>query len=147
MSELVPRNPDWEPATRACIERQPVVRALDIAVTGLAPGVCEMRMPFRPDLTQQHGFQHAGIVTLLADNAGGFAAYTLMPAGAEVLAVEFKVNLMAPAKGDVMIARARVLRSGRTLTVATVDVFMETAGRETHTAIMQQTCMALVAGA
>lgn len=144
---FAPRNPDWEAACLARAERQPVTRTLGIELTALAPGACELRLPFRADLTQQNGYFHAGIVALLADNAGGWAAYSLMPAGAEVLAVEFKLNLMAPAVGEVMIARGRVLRSGRTLTICSIDVFMETSGRETHVAVMQQTCMALVPGA
>lgn len=89
------------------------------------PGIVEIAVPFREDLTQQDGFIHAGIVTTALDSACGYAAYTLMPAGSSVLSVEFKVNLLAPAKGDIVSARAEVKRSGRTLTVCSADAFAD----------------------
>ena len=145
MSSHQPRDPDWQARCLASFERQPVARAFGISVVRVEPGFCEMRMPFHPELTQQNGYFHAGVVTTLADNAGGYAAYTLMPAGSDVLAVEFKVNLMAPAKGEVMIARGRVQKSGRTLTVCTVEVSVVENGVERDVALMQQTCMAVAA--
>jgi len=90
------------------------------------PGVVEITVPFREDLTQQDGYIHAGIVTTILDSACGYAAYTLMPAGSSVLSVEFKVNLLAPAKGSTITARAEVKRSGRTLTVCSADAFADT---------------------
>ena len=87
------------------------------------PGVIEISLPFRADLTQQHGYVHAGVVTAIADTACGYAAATLMPAAAEVLSVEFKVNLLRPAKGEVFLARAEVIKPGKTLTVVRADVF------------------------
>ena len=87
------------------------------------PGKVEMALPYRSDLTQQHGYMHAGIITTIADTACGYAAYTLMPAGSEVLSVEFKVNLLRPAKGERFVAVANVLKPGRTLTVVRADVF------------------------
>ena len=143
MTRFAPRDPNWEIRCHASFEAQPIARTLGIRIARLEPGVCEMRMAFRPELAQQHGFFHAGMVSMLADNAGGYAAYTLMPAGSEVLAVEFKINLMAPAKGEEMIARARVAKSGRTLTVSSIEVAMLDGGREVEVALMQQTCMAL----
>ena len=86
-------------------------------------GKVEIALPYRSDLTQQHGYMHAGIITTIADTACGYAAYTLMPAGSEVLSVEFKVNLLRPAKGERFIAVANVLKPGRTLTVVRGDVF------------------------
>ncbi|MCG5242997.1 PaaI family thioesterase [Azospirillum doebereinerae] len=139
-----PRDPDWEARCLASFEKQPICKTLGIELTGVEPGFCEMRIPFRADLTQQHGFFHAGMVSMLADNAGGYAAYSLMPAGAEVLAVEFKINLMAPAKGDVMVARARVVKSGRTLTVCQIEVAMIDGGVEKDCALMQQTTICLL---
>ena len=85
------------------------------------PGVVEIDVPMRVDLTQQDGFMHAGIVTAALDSACGYAAYTLMPADSSVLSVEFKVNLLAPATGDLITARAEVKRYGKTLTVCTAD--------------------------
>ena len=87
------------------------------------PGKVEIALPYRSDLTQQHGYMHAGIITTIADTACGYAAYTLMPAGSEVLSVEFKVNLLRPAKGERFVAVANVLKPGRTLTVVRADVF------------------------
>ena len=86
-------------------------------------GVVEITLPYRVDLTQQHGYLHAGIVTTIADSACGYAAYTLMPAGSEVLSVEFKVNLLRPAQGETFVARAEVIKAGKTLTVVRADVF------------------------
>ncbi len=134
-----PRDPDWKARCLASFDKQPICKTLGIELTAVEPGFCEMRLPFRDDLTQQHGFFHAGMVATLADNAGGYAAYTLMPAGAEVLAVEFKINLMSPAKGDVMIARGRVVKSGRTLVITQVEISMLDGGVEKDCALMQQT--------
>ncbi|MCW2237684.1 PaaI family thioesterase [Azospirillum canadense] len=136
---LEPRDPKWEARCRASFERQPICRTLGIELTRVEPGFCEMRMPFNPLLTQQHGYFHAGMVSTLADNAGGYAALSLTSPGSEVLAVEFKINLMSPAKGEVMIARARVLKAGRTLAVTSVEVSMLDGGVEKDCAIMQQT--------
>lgn len=134
-----PRAADWKARCLASFEQQPICRTLGIELAALEPGFCEMRLPFRADLTQQHGFFHAGMVSTLADNAGGYAALSLMPAGAEVLAVEFKINLMSPAKGDVMIARARVVKPGRTLVITQVEIAMLDGGVEKDCALMQQT--------
>ncbi len=87
------------------------------------PGVVEIALPFRADLAQQHGYLHAGIVATIADSACGYAAYSLMPPNSEVLSVEFKVNLLRPAKGERFVAVAEVVKSGRTLTVVRADVF------------------------
>lgn len=86
------------------------------------PGVVEIMIPYRADLTQQHGYLHGGIITTVADSACGYAAYTLMPTNSEVLSIEFKVNLLRPAKGQSFIAIAEVIKPGRTLTVARADV-------------------------
>jgi uncharacterized protein (TIGR00369 family) len=86
-------------------------------------GIVEITLPYRADLAQQHGYLHAGIVTTIADSACGYAAYSLMPPNSEVLSVEFKVNLLRPAKGETFVATAEVVKAGRTLTVARADVF------------------------
>ncbi|MBX3674891.1 MAG: PaaI family thioesterase [Burkholderiales bacterium] len=114
---------------------------LGAALGRVEPGVVEISLDYRPELSQQHGFFHAGIVATVADSAGGYAAYTLFPAEAGVLTVEFKVNLMAPADGDRIVATGRVLRAGRTLTVAQFDVHVQKAGRTTHCATGLQTIM------
>jgi len=102
-----------------------------------------IELPFRDDLTQQDGYLHAGIVTTVLDSACGYAAYTMMPEGSSVLSVEFKVNLLAPAKGDVLIARAEVKRAGRTLTVCTADAFVVSDRKERLCATMLATMICI----
>jgi uncharacterized protein (TIGR00369 family) len=101
----------------------------------------DIRLPFRADLTQQHGFLHAGAMTSVVDSACGYAALTLMPPGVAVLTVEFKVNLMAPGKGEAVLAPGRALKAGRTLTICTGDVFAVAGGMETLVLTMLATMM------
>jgi uncharacterized protein (TIGR00369 family) len=122
MPEFEPKDPAFESRVRASFVRQKVMALIGAELTGVAPGRVEIELPFRDDLTQQHGFFHAGIVGTIADSAGGFAAYTLMPAGASVLSVEYKINLMAPAEGERLMASGQVIRAGRTLTVCDLEV-------------------------
>ena len=105
----------------------------------IEPGIVEIALGSREDLNQQHGFLHAGIITTIADSACGYAALTLMPADSEVLSVEFKVNLLRPARGERFLARAEVLKPGRTLTVTRADVFAITGESRTLVAAMQGT--------
>jgi len=115
------------------------------AVLGnVEPGRVEIALPFRPELSQQHGFFHAGIISTIADSAGGYAGFTLFPADAGVLTVEFKLNLLAAADGERAIAAGEVIRSGRTLTVCRLDAWVEKAGKRTHCATGMQTLMAVV---
>lgn len=136
-----PADPGFEARTRESFSRQGAMAHLGAALGRVEPGVVEIALDFRPELSQQHGFFHAGIVATVADSAGGYAAYTLFPAEDGVLTVEFKVNLMAPADGDRIVATGRVLRAGRTLTVAQFDVHVQKAGRTTHCATGLQTIM------
>jgi uncharacterized protein (TIGR00369 family) len=136
-------DPDYESRVHASFARQNFMTLLGASITALGPGTCEITLPFRRDLTQQHGFLHAGVVATLADNACGYAAFTLMPADASVLTVEFKLNLMAPAEGEALIARGRVRRAGRTLTVAEAEVSARRDGAEISVAVMLATVMAL----
>jgi uncharacterized protein (TIGR00369 family) len=104
------------------------------------PGHVVIEVPFREDLCQQNGYLHAGVITSVADSACGYAALTLMPPGSDVLSVEFKVNLLAPGRGEVFWADARVVRSGRTLTVCQAEVTAVTAGHtDVSVALMQAT--------
>jgi uncharacterized protein (TIGR00369 family) len=107
----------------------------------VVPGEVDIRLPFRADLTQQHGFLHAGAMTTVVDSACGYAALTLMPAGAGVLTVEFKVSLVAPGKGDGIVARGRVLKAGRTLTTCVGDAFAIASGEEKLVLTMLATMM------
>lgn len=116
---------------------------LGAILESVAPGRVEISLPFRPELSQQHGFFHAGVISTIADSAGGYAAFTLFPPDAGVLTVEFKVNLMAAADGERAIAVGEVIRSGRTLTICRIDAYVEKAGRRTHCATGLQTLMTL----
>ena len=138
-----PRNPDWEATVRTSFARQKVMNLIGAEMGVLAPGHCEIRLPFRDDLTQQNSFFHAGITGTIVDSAGGYAGLTLMPAGADVLTVEFKLNLLAPADGDILVAEGQVLKSGRNLVITRGEVYAIRNGKATHCASMQQTLMTM----
>ncbi len=144
MPQREPRDPDFEARVRASFQRQRVMATFGARLTRVAAGEAEIELPFREDLTQQHGFLHAGIVTTILDSACGYAAFSLMPAGAAVLSIEFKTNLLAPARGELLTARARVVRAGRTITVCQADALMSDAGREVHAATMTATLMTVL---
>lgn len=114
---------NFKDRVRESFAQQQVMRLIGARLAVVEPGVIEIELPFREDLTQQDGFIHAGIITTILDSACGYAAYSLMPEGSSVLSVEFKVNLLAPAKADVIKVRAEVKRFGKTLTVCTADAF------------------------
>lgn len=116
---------------------------LGAVLSALRPGFCEIRLPYRPELGQQHGFFHAGVIGTLADNAGGYAAFSLMPEGSSILTVEYKLNLLAPGDGEMLIARAEVAKAGRTLTICRGEIAVMRQGTETLCAISQQTLMRL----
>jgi uncharacterized protein (TIGR00369 family) len=139
-----PRNPGFEQAVRDSFAAQQLMGTIGARLARVVAGEVEIRVPFRPDLTQQHGFLHAGVVTSALDSACGYAAFSLMPAGAGVLSVEFKTNLLAPARGDELIARGRVVRAGRTVTVCQADAFMRTGADETLIATMLATMMTIL---
>ena len=134
-----PPDPGWDQRIRANFARQGAMTHIGAEILELAPGSCTIVAPFRDELAQQHGYFHAGITSAVSDSAGGFAALTLFPASAEVLTVEFKINLIAPAQGELLVAEANVVRSGRTLTICTVDVCVERDGARIPCALMQQT--------
>jgi uncharacterized protein (TIGR00369 family) len=107
-----PKNPNFDDQVRASFARQPAMRTLGVEITRLEPGEIELAMPYQQAFTQQHGFVHAGTITTALDSACGYAAFSLMPADAEVLTVEFKTNLLAPAQGERFLFRARVVKPG-----------------------------------
>src|SRR4249919_2685904 len=119
--------------------RQPAMTLIGALILVLEPGRVEVSFPFRPELTQQNGFIHAGIITTAADSACGYAALSSMPEGSEVLSVEFKVNLLRPAAGERFVARATVLRPGKTLTAVRADVFAFIGEKQRLIAAMQGT--------
>jgi uncharacterized protein (TIGR00369 family) len=138
-----PPDPHFAERVRASFQQQTVMAAIGASVRSVAPGVVEIELPYRADLCQQDGFLHAGIVTTIVDSACGYAAYTLMPDGARVLSVEFKINFLAPAVGDRFIARGTVARAGRTVTVCTGEVVAVSQDAERVIALMQATMMAV----
>ena len=143
MPAFEPRDPGWEARVRASFARQTVMTTIGARLGRVAPGAVDIELPFRADLCQQHGFLHAGIVTTIADTSCGYAALSLMEPDASVLTVEFKLNLLAPARGERLLARGRATRPGRTLTVCQADVVAVQDGAETPVATMLATLMAL----
>jgi uncharacterized protein (TIGR00369 family) len=138
-----PLNSEFETTVRASFSKQKIMRTIGARLERVAPGEVSIGLPFREDLTQQDGFLHAGVVAAILDSACGYAAMTLVPAGARVLTVEFKANFLAPARGAAFVARASVRRAGRTLTACQADAFSEVAGQETLIATMLATIIAL----
>jgi uncharacterized protein (TIGR00369 family) len=141
MSPFNPADPEFGARVRTSFAQQAMMTTLGATLERVAPGEVDIRLPFRADLTQQHGFLHAGAMTTVVDSACGYAALTLMPVGAAVLTVEFKVNLMAPGKGESIMARGRVLKAGRTLMTCAGDVFAIAGGEERHVLTMLATMM------
>jgi len=141
MATFQPADPAFEARVKDSFARQSMMKLLGAFLERVVPGEVDIGLPFRADLTQQHGYLHAGVTTSIADSACGYAALSLMPPGAAVLTVEFKVNLMAPAAGEVFVARGRVLKAGRTLTTCSGDVFAVAAGDPKHILTMLATVM------
>ena len=138
-----PRNPTFAEEIAQSFKQQTIMTLIGAELTRVEPGVIEITLPYRADLAQQHGYLHAGIVTTIADSACGYAAYSLMPPSSEVLSVEFKVNLLRPAKGETFSAVAEVVKSGKTLTVVRADVFAIDADRRDLIATMLGTMICL----
>lgn len=136
-----PADPGYEDRVRENFARQRLMETIGARLVHVLPGEVTIELPCRDDLTQQHGYVHAGVVTSIVDSACGYAAYSLMPADSEVLSVEFKVNLLAPAAGERLLARSRIVRAGRTLTVCQGDVFSVGPDVQRHIATMVATMM------
>ena len=130
------QDPDFEARVRASFARQRVMGTIGARLSRVAPGEVEIELPFREDLTQQHGYLHAGVVAAVVDSACGYAALTLAPAGLEVVSIEFKLNLLSPAVGESFFARGRVKRAGRNVTVCAGDLFASAGGAEKAVATM-----------
>lgn len=139
-----PADADFERRTRASFAKQGIMAHLGATLRRVEPGRVEVALDFRPELSQQHGFFHAGVIATIADSAGGYAGFTLFPPEAGVLTVEFKLNLLAAADGERAVAAGEVIRCGRTLTVCRLDAWVEKAGRRVHCATGTQTLMSLV---
>jgi uncharacterized protein (TIGR00369 family) len=138
------QDPDFRERVRASFARQQVMATLGIEMIHLEPGEVHLSMPPNPAFTQQHGFMHAGIITTALDSACGYAAFSLMPADAAVLTVEFKTNLLAPAKGERFVFRAEVIKLGRTLTICDARALALEGSKERLVATMTGTLMAVI---
>jgi uncharacterized protein (TIGR00369 family) len=141
--DFKPLNPAYAERVRGSFSRQAAMRLIGATMTEVLPGRVTIELPVRDELTQQHKFVHGGVVGMIADSAGGYAAFTLMPADASVLTVEYKINMLSPATGDRLVARGAVLKPGRTVSVVRADVFGITDGQEKLVATMQQTLMVM----
>jgi uncharacterized protein (TIGR00369 family) len=141
MTVFTPQDPAFEQRVRASFARQRVMTTIGATLRSVTPGEVIIELPFREDLTQQHGYLHAAIVSAIVDSAGGYAASTLLPPGSEVLTIEYKVNFLAPAAGQRFVAYGRVMRPGRTITVTTGEVIAETEAGSKPVATMLQTMM------
>ncbi len=141
--KFVPRDADFAEKVRASFAQQGFMQYLGAVMTVIEPGRCEIRVPFRPDLSQQDGYFHGGVSGAIADSASGYAAYSLTPPGTSVLSVEYKLNFVAPALGELLIARGQVIRAGRTLIVCRADVHVVRDGAEKICATSLSTIMAL----
>ncbi|MDD2921051.1 MAG: PaaI family thioesterase [Anaerolineales bacterium] len=134
---------DLEARIRSVFDRQQMLKTLDARLIKVSAGEVQIEMPFQRELTQQHGFIHAGAITTLIDNACGYAAYTVIPPQGSILTIEFKVNFIAPAKGEKFIAVGRAIKSGRTLTICSGEAFAIERGESKLVALMQATMMNL----
>lgn len=143
MACFEPANAAFERRVRDSFARQKAMGYIGASLMAVRPGEVEIELPYRAELTQQHAYIHGGIVGMIADNACGYAAFTLMPAEATVLTVEYKVNLLAPADGERLVARGRVLRPGRTVVVAEARVHAVQGGAEVLVAVALATLLAL----
>jgi uncharacterized protein (TIGR00369 family) len=137
------QDPNFRERVLASFARQQVMATLGIEMVHLEPGEVRLTMPSNPAFTQQHGFMHAGIITTALDSACGYAAFSLMPADAAVLTVEFKTNLLAPAKGERFVFRAEVIKPGRTLTICEARALALEGSKEKLVATMTGTLMAV----
>jgi len=140
-------DPDVEARIRRSFARQGYMAAIGAELVHVAEGEVDIALPFSDQLTQQDGYLHAGVVAGAADSACGYAALTTMDAAAEVLTVEFKINLLAPAAGEGLLARGRVVRAGRTLVVCRGDAVMITGGKERQVATLTATLISMMRGA
>lgn len=144
--DLAPADPQFEARVRASFAKQTIMTTIGAAMTRVAVGAVEIELPYRADLGQHNGYIHAGVIATILDSACGYAAYTLIPAAANMLTVEFKINLLRPAVGDKFIARGRVVKPGKTLTVCTGKVVAIGPDGEKPVAVMTSTLMTMVDG-
>lgn len=143
MAPFEPVDPDYEKKVTDSFAGQPFMNFINAQLVAVKPGYCEIHLPYKNDLCQQHGYFHAGIIGTISDNCGGYAAFSLMPAGASVLTVEYKMNLVAPGDGELLIGQAKVIKPGRTLTICRTEVFVIKKGTQTLCATSLMTVMTM----
>lgn len=132
--DLAPRDPDWKDRVARSFAAQEFMRHLGAELVHSSPGAVDIELKLKPDLTQQHGFFHAGVTSAIADSSAGYAALTLFAADFGVLTSEYKINLLNPARQPVLLARGRVVKPGKTLTIAKADVYGLDDGLQVHVA-------------
>lgn len=140
---FVASDPGFAERVRSSFARQGAMRTLGVELVTVEPGRCVVSLMPRPEVSQQHGYVHAGVIAALVDTAGGYAGYTLFPAGSSVLTVEYKLNLLAPAQGERIVAEAFVVKPGRTLCITRGEVYAEAGDKRALCALMQQTLIVL----
>ena len=138
-----PKDPRYATRVRESFARQGAMRLIGAELIDVAPGYCAIGLVPRPEIAQQHGYVHAGMIGAIVDSAGGYAGFTLFPPDASVLTVEYKLNLLAPATGDRLVALGFVVKSGRTLAITRGEVHAERDGKRSLVALMQQTLMVM----
>ena len=143
MPEFEPLNPNYEIVVRKSFEFQSLMRNFGARLVSVKPGEVLIELPYREDLTQQHGYLHAGVITALIDSACGYAALSLMPPQKEVLSAEYKINLLSPADGEVLLAKGMVIKPGKNLYVCRGDAFSVKKGSKKHVAVLQGTMVAV----
>ncbi len=141
--EFNPKDIDYASKVKESFDRQKFMKLINARLFKVEPGFCEIHIPYDINLTQQHSFFHAGIVGTIADNAAGYAAFSLMDKNSSILTVEFKLNLISPADGELLIGRSHILKYGKTLTICRSDVFVAKDGIEKLCAASQSTLMEL----
>jgi uncharacterized protein (TIGR00369 family) len=146
MTPFVPKNPEFAAVVAASFARQGLMQALGIRLAEVTPGHCTLEVAAGPRLTQQQDFFHGALVGAMLDSAAGYAAYSLMPAGSDVLTTEYKVNFVAPAEGEHLIARGHVIKPGCTLTVASAEAFCRRGEREILCAVMLSSLIRIPSG-
>jgi len=139
---FIPGNPEFVAVVRASFAQQGLMKMLGATLDRVDAGAVDISMPYRENLTQQHGFLHAAAITAIADSASGYAALSLMPAGSEVLTIEFKVNLLRPAAGTRFVAEGRVVKPGKIITVSRAEVFAHAGGEPVLIATLLATMIA-----
>ncbi len=138
-----PKSNTYQKKVEESFQRQKFMKFINAKLIDVQPGYCEIHIPYDPNLTQQHGFFHAGIISTIADNTAGYAAFSLMEENSSVLTVEFKLNLMSPGDGELLIGKSNVLKNGRTLTICRSEVFIVKNGKEKLCAASQSTLIEL----